>query len=631
MLSRPTVQSRPTCLPGSAWYVSLCHMLLITLVCGLHGARCVWAQSAYSTPQVDVNKSQHGPDDGCSLRGFDVRAVCWGDGSGVPKSGNNVVFVGIDCRGLLRIRIFDACDNAITDTVETELPATRVGAIATLKQRLPGWVPPHCLTKDEKDKLIDVVTAIVPQYSLHEKYSPVKFESFLIEANWGEGRFVGELKRALEELIAWVHDEEPYTKRANIVGYEVNRVTAPPGYGKSALLRYLVDILKRNVNGSRPDEIRGQVPNRDDKFFQDHISLIKLDELESAFGVRSTMLDDLKDEDGTLRAPFGKLRAFDYDDHAAPGLEFLVHEFDRNTKYKDPTLSASILIIDSIDELHPDSAKSLLKRIDDCIRLRDEKDRQVEPSRRGFLRVFVVGCSEGFTDYYRIAQGGVPKAAPIRLREPCFRSCDDLVCAGMSVVQFNVLGGNSDPKVEEEMTRRAICFVKKHPWLERSFYNLSAFGDLMRFSNIYINGLRPPRSFRDEYQLQEVFFESLLARAHNTYNRPASRSQEYLFLLEQIACKFAGRRQIDKEGYFMLTPNDFVEIEVNVGKHCQTVSYLAEAVLNRSGVVDLNSVDRFPRYRFYPGWVRTHLLERHRRRLMELAEHGNCARRSCCP
>ena len=35
----------------------------------------------------------------------------------------------------------------------------------------------------------------------------------------------------------------------------------------------------------------------------------------------------------------------------------------------------------------------------------------------------------------------------------------------------------------------------------------------------------------------------------------------------------------------MLTPNDFVEIDVNDGKHTRTVTYLAEAVLNRSGVV----------------------------------------------
>jgi hypothetical protein len=459
------------------------------------------------------------------------------------------------------------------------------------------------------------------QTPLHEMYCPVKFESFLIEANLSEGQFVGELKRALADMVCWEFDEEPYCKRANIVPYEVNRVTAPPGYGKSALLRYLIDILKYRVHGTRPDEIRGHVSGRGDEFFQDRVSLIKLDELGIAFGIRSTMLDDLKDEDETSRAPFGKLRAFDYDDHAAPGIEFLVHEFD--PKYKNGNSLPSILIIDSIDELHPDSAKSLLKRIDDFINTRREEDDGVVQSRRRFLRVFVVGCPEAFTDYYRIAQGGVPKARPIRLREPCYRSSDDLVGAGMSVAQFNVLGGQANPKVEEHMTRNAIEFVKEHPWLEQSFYNLSAFGDLIRFSDIYSDRLRPPHSLRDEYQLQEVFFESLIARARSNYNRPASRSQEYILLLEEIACKFAGPRQIDKNGYFMLTPNDFVAIEVNVGKHSRTVSYLAEAVLNRSGVVELDSVDRFPRYRFYPSWVGTHLLERHRRRLKELAEAGN--------
>ena len=221
------------------------------------------------------------------------------------------------------------------------------------------------------------------------------------------------------------------------------------------------------------------------------------------------MLDDLKNEDGFPRPAFGKLRAFDYDDHAAPGVEFLVRTLTPAQK-----LDCLILIIDSIDEIHPDSAKSLLRRIDDYIRERKREEEKVEDGNKRFLRVFVVGCPEGFTDYYRIPQGGVPKTRPVKLSKPRYHSYDDVLCAARAVVRFNILGGREDPCDErdiEKMAAKAIDFAEKHPWLEESLYNLSAFGDLIRFSNVYTGRLRRPRSLRDEYQLQEVFFESLLA------------------------------------------------------------------------------------------------------------------------
>jgi hypothetical protein len=458
---------------------------------------------------------------------------------------------------------------------------------------------------------------------LYRKYCPIKYESFLVEANICEGQFVWEWAHALADLVRWKCDAELYCESEHNPRYEVIRVTAAPGFGKSALLRYLEKILKRGceVKGTRPCEIRAILDGVDDTFVLENVYWIKLDELRNNFGVRSTMLDDLKNDDGFPRPGFGTLPAFDYDDHAAPGVEFLVKAF--NPRLRNRKLDQCILLIDSIDEIHPDSAKSLLTRLDDYIKERQEEDGRL--GKRGFLRIFVIGRPEGFTEYYRIPRGGVPKRAPVRLSEPCFHSYDDLVCAARSVVQFNMFGGWDDPADEHDiknMTKKAIEFATEHPWLQESFCNLSGLGDLIRFSNVYTGCVTPPCSLKDEYELKEIFFESLLARERDIHNRPTSRSQEYILLLEEIACRFARCHQIDSNGYFMVTPNDFVEINVKVDKHVQCVSYLAEAVLNRSGLVDLDSLDRFPRYRFYPTWVREHLLERHQRRLQDLAKQG---------
>jgi hypothetical protein len=96
---------------------------------------------------------------------FDLQLMSWGDGSGVPSSGNSLVIVGIDNKGLLHIRIFDAGSKEITDTDETKLPAAQAGAISTLKQRLQGLLPPHVLTRAEKAQVIREATSIVDQPS----------------------------------------------------------------------------------------------------------------------------------------------------------------------------------------------------------------------------------------------------------------------------------------------------------------------------------------------------------------------------------------------------------------------------------------------------------------------------------
>ena len=116
---------------------------------------------------------------------------------------------------------------------------------------------------------------------LYGKYCPIRFESFLFEANICKGQFVWELANALAELDRWQSDTEPYSERKQIKGYEVIRVTAPPGLGKSALLRYLDDILKpgSEIEGTRPLEIRGILAAKDDTFYKQHICMIKLDEL----------------------------------------------------------------------------------------------------------------------------------------------------------------------------------------------------------------------------------------------------------------------------------------------------------------------------------------------------------------
>ena len=99
--------------------------------------------------------------------GSDVNVVSWGDGSGVPLSGKkSLIIVGPDNKGQLHIRTFDDVGNRVMDTDETKLPGTQATAIATLKQQLLGWLPPHVLTDAEKAQVITELTSIVSQIPL---------------------------------------------------------------------------------------------------------------------------------------------------------------------------------------------------------------------------------------------------------------------------------------------------------------------------------------------------------------------------------------------------------------------------------------------------------------------------------
>jgi hypothetical protein len=164
--------------------------------------------------------------------------------------------------------------------------------------------------------------------------------------------------------------------------------------------------------------------------------------------------------------------------------------------------------------------------------------------------------------------------------------------------------------------------MNEHAWLSECAYNLTQFNDLVKFSDDYAALPEPVKhSLRkdDDYRMKEILFQLLLARARDSHHRPASDSREYVELLEEIAWKFASDDKIDKCGYFYVAPYDFVELKVKAGRRTGTVSFLAESVLNRSGVADLDSVNLVPRYRFYPSWVREHLICRRTKRLNELA------------
>lgn len=79
--------------------------------------------------------------------GFDLRLMSWGDGSGVPTAGTNLIIVGIDNNGLLHVRLFDAGGKRVADADETKLPGMKADAIRIIRDQVRPLLPPHLLQR----------------------------------------------------------------------------------------------------------------------------------------------------------------------------------------------------------------------------------------------------------------------------------------------------------------------------------------------------------------------------------------------------------------------------------------------------------------------------------------------------
>jgi hypothetical protein len=347
---------------------------------------------------------------------------------------------------------------------------------------------------------------------------------------------------------------------------------------------------------------------------KDYVIILKLDKLESVYSVRSTMLDDLRNNNSLSVPAFGKLRAFDYDQHDSPGLWPLIEAFRQTPK---EGMERVILIIDGIDEIHPESARSLLGRLEYHVNVRQKQDKN------GFLRVFVIGRPEGFADYHKVPREPPGKRLPIRLEPPDFRTTGDLETAVKSVVRYHN-GLVAEPQGEAKkrldcQVRATLENLEKNDFLRECAFNLAVLGELAKLSAVELNFFKPwGLSAAEKDRLEAMIFEFLLDRNRETHHRPLLMVREYERLFEDIAAKYSG--EVDTSGYFYVMPSDTVSVDVDVfveGKiQRHEATYRVVDVLNRSGVTVLDPVSlHVPRYRFYPSWLHRHLAERYQKRM----------------
>ncbi len=254
-----------------------------------------------------------------------------------------------------------------------------------------------------------------------------------------------------------------------------------------------------------------------------------------------------------------------------------------------------ILLIDSLDEIHPLSATSVLQRVEQ--QLKDEEQRRPN----GFAHVFVFGRPEAFMGYY-LSQPMQKKDSLVEMRFPRYVSMKDLEVAIESSRAFY--------KRTEKDAQAVVALATRYPFIVESVHLLHLQGALVNES-----GRRFIDDKADERKMKDVLVQKTLERNRAVMNRPTLEQDYYARILEEIAARYT---DVDADGFFRVESRDSVEVPCQVKGQTVKRAFNVANTLDRSGLVYLDPGDfKKLRYRFVPSWIHEHLVYRQSERAKE--------------
>ena len=303
--------------------------------------------------------------------------------------------------------------------------------------------------------------------------------------------------------------------------------------------------------------------------------------------------------------------------------------------------SPAFVVVDSLDEVHPDDYLFVLNALE---RFALQGDRK-------FIHVVIFGRPLAFHDYWRIRQSeGLPHGLRAYvLNPPDFRTTGDLLVSSWNYDCWKYRLARQNSKGQTQ----SMTFPDFQRWCECDFVTTGEFADvkfdqnkslcpsvrdeLQRWAqqhrvvvavlpNLAGNSIvreiveahvENERSF-NEREFMDEFFASWLERNTKSGDRPSRLKpgllELYVKLLEAVAAKYVDQHRVDRLGYFDVLEQD----QVVVQHDGESVSVSVRSLLNHSGVVTLDPVlPVAQRYRFEPVWVHRLLLQMHHERGQE--------------
>jgi hypothetical protein len=263
--------------------------------------------------------------------------------------------------------------------------------------------------------------------------------------------------------------------------------------------------------------------------------------------------------------------------------------------------SASTLIIDDLDEIHPDVAKWLLRKLEAFV------SSQAATASLLPNKIVVVGRPEGFSPWLRSEERRPPAgvASPTVLVVP---NLFERAILGVLLSDYRKFKFNDTSPLKDAEKRSLWNLIDHYPFLRSSLGNLALSNLIMEEALIEVQQAPMP-----SFELRDRLFDGLLERNFETHGRPKGTDDVYVRAFEKIAAAYSTKAKLDKFGYFYVTFEDTVTAKDAKGSD---ITFKTRDVLDRSGLIFLNPADyRIIRYRFEPLWLQLHLIERYNRRL----------------
>ncbi|MDB4778082.1 hypothetical protein OAG68_01350 [bacterium] len=296
---------------------------------------------------------------------------------------------------------------------------------------------------------------------------------------------------------------------------------------------------------------------------------------------------------------------------------------------------ACFFVIDSLDEVHPDSYEQVLEQIEQF----------VLESNRPFLHVVVLGRALAFRDYWRDKRDNVlnGRIELFMLQPPQFRTTGDLMVSSWNFhtwqykLRWQSSGGQPeimpfkfytewvesgfptsflshrvlfDPNKNMHPLVHATIqsWAEKYPVVNSMLSNLAGNGMIREIAERFAHQRRP----YDEREVMEAYLGKWLERHTKCENRPSSTKPEhldlYLQLVEGVAVKYMREGQVDSAGFFAVQENDHIEVEYKG----QSMRFPVLRILDRSGLKYHDPRKPGPStYRFQPIWFHRLLIAKH--------------------
>lgn len=305
------------------------------------------------------------------------------------------------------------------------------------------------------------------------------------------------------------------------------------------------------------------------------------------------------------------------------------------------TLEKPFLIMDSLDEVHPDDYLYLLESLQEFV-----------SKRQGAVRhAFVFGRPLVFREYWHqcCSAERVQGLSCFVLHPPNFVSFGDLRVSSWNYHCWKY----KLCMVDAEGAETDLPLANYERWCEAGFTREGSFENLRHAANqsmrpevnetlemwastypsvaAVLTNLAGNSMVREivedavarkvdysEKQFKEEFFAKWLERDTLSGDRPSRLKPReldlYVKLLEAVAVQYADQAIASTDGFFEVAPTDNAVVEHDG----QSVSVEVERLLNRSGLVNLDAQrPGDARYRFEPIWFHRWLIEKHVERASE--------------